>query len=244
MAVTTDKPAPYAPASAVLDIVGRYRNRGLIFPVNAEVLARAGVSDSLIPRTLQALIALDLIKKEDGNPTDVLEGIRLAPEAEYKKRLEDWLKGTYADVFAFVDPTKDDEVRIRDAFRSYQPVGQQARMVTLFQGLCAAAGLIPDKTPAAPRARGHNRPAATSLNKKVAASGSARRTPAPKTPSGRSTPSLLPPALGGLLESLPDANDGWTKADRDKFYTTFGTVLDFCIPIVTRHQTKENDGQE
>ncbi len=70
MAVTQEKPAPYAPASAILDIVSRYRNRGLVFPVNADVLARVGISDSLIPRTLQALQVLDLFStKKEIQPT-------------------------------------------------------------------------------------------------------------------------------------------------------------------------------
>ncbi len=107
---------------------------------------------------MQALQTLDLFK-ENGNPTETLEGIRLAPEAEYKKRLEDWIKGAYADVFAFVDPAVDDDTRIRDAFRNYQPIAQQPRMVTLFKGLCAAAGLIGDK-PRAPRAPAPARPKA------------------------------------------------------------------------------------
>lgn len=235
MAVTADRPAPYAPATAVLDIVGRYRNRGLIFPVTSDVLARAGISDSLIPRTLQALLTLDLIQ-ENGNPTDTLEGIRLAPEAEYKKRLEAWLKGAYADVFAFVDPMKDDEVRIRDAFRSYQPVGQQARMVTLFQGLCAAAGLIPEKAASTPRPVATPRP-------RVPTPFVVRPKPVPKNNSAKTTTGL-PPALSGLLESLPDASNGWTKEERTKFLTTFQAVLDFCIPTVTTPEKTENDSQE
>src|SRR6266436_3650546 len=67
LAVTADKPAPYATTSAILDIIGRYRNRGLPSPVNADVLARASIPGSLIPRTLQALVTLDLIN-EAGNP--------------------------------------------------------------------------------------------------------------------------------------------------------------------------------
>jgi hypothetical protein len=39
-----------------------------------------------------------------------------------------------------------------DAFRTYQPIGQQERMVLLFQGLCRAAGIIPEKVSAPPRA--------------------------------------------------------------------------------------------
>lgn len=229
MAVTSDKPAPYAPASAVIDIVTRYRNRGLIFPVTADVLARAGVSDSLIPRTLQALITLDLIK-EDGNPTDTLEGIRLAPEAEYKKRLEDWLKGAYADVFAFVDPTTDDETRVRDAFRSYQPVGQQARMVTLFQGLCAAAGLTAEK-PAKAKTQSPPPRNFSPLARKRLVQSATNKSGAAKTSVAHTG---IPAPLAGLLASLPPEGGDWTKAQRDKFITTFGAVLDFCFQIVER----------
>src|SRR5664279_3507287 len=121
MAVTEDKPSQYEPSKTILYVIDRYRNRGLPLPIDVENLERAGVPQSLIPRTLQALKIFDLID-EAGKPTPTFEGIRLAPETEYKKRLEDWLKGAYADVFAFVDPTKDDDIRIRDAFRTYQTV--------------------------------------------------------------------------------------------------------------------------
>jgi hypothetical protein len=232
MAVTADKPAPYAPSSAVLEIVGRYRNRGLVFPVTHDVLARAGVSSSLIPRTMQALQTLDLFK-DNGNPTETLEGIRLAPETEYKKRLEDWIKGAYADVFAFVDPAVDDDTRIRDAFRNYQPIAQQPRMVSLFKGLCVAAGLIGDKpraprTPAPARPRAYVAPVRSNGTKVVA----------PKNTVSKLATGL-PPALAGLLESLP--NDGWTAGERDKFVTTFKAVLDYVIPVVKAASTLTGD---
>jgi hypothetical protein len=228
MAVTADRPAPYAPTKAILGIIDRYRHRGMASPISADVLARAGISDSLISRTLQALVTLDLIN-EDGVPTPTFEGIRLAPEAEYKKRLEDWLTGAYADVFSYVDPARDDETRIRDAFRTYQPVAQQPRMVSLFQGLCDAAGLVPEKTTRSSRPA----PAPVGTPRLRAA---ARRIVAerfkdvprykPDSVSG------LPPSLAGLLASLPSAEDGWTNAEREKFLTTFRAVLDFCIPII------------
>lgn len=237
MAVTAEKSAPYAPAKTITDLIERYRSRGLPSPVNAEVLGRAGVSESLIPRTLQALQTLDLID-ETGKPTQTFEGIRLAPEGEYKKRLEDWLKGAYADVFSFVDPTTDDEVRVRDAFRNYQPMGQQARMVTLFMGLCAAAGLLPEKTQ---QARPAPRPRTTT------AQSSKRATPPKPKPLHlgahfSDSGSNLPPALSGLMASLPSPATGWTQADRDKFVTTFQTVLDYAIPIV--EQDADDEGEE
>jgi hypothetical protein len=117
----------------------------LPLPVNAEVLSRAGISESLVPRTLQALKALDLIS-EDGKPTQTFDTLRLAPEAEYKKCLTEWLAASYSDVMQFVDPATADDTVLRDAFRGYKPIAQQPRMITLFKGLHAAAGIGAEKT--------------------------------------------------------------------------------------------------
>jgi hypothetical protein len=129
-----------------VDLIERHRSKGLPAPINADVLTRAGVAESLIARTLQALTVLDLIDSE-GRPTPALEGMRLAPEAEYLTRMEEWLNSAYADALQFVNPATDDEGAVRDAFRKYNPVGQQSRMVTLFMGLFRRAGIAPDKTP-------------------------------------------------------------------------------------------------
>jgi hypothetical protein len=228
MSVTPDQPAPYAPASAVIDIVERYRTRGLPTPINGDVLARAGTSESLIPRTIQALQSLDLITAE-GMPSQVLEGIRLAPEAEYQQRLLDWLHATYADALQFVDPATADENAVRDAFRNYKPIGQQGRMVSLFTGLFKAAGVAPEKA-----SSGAPRKKAPIALKKV----HPFKKPKPKVEqapdlNGVNTMSFdgaLPPAISGLLASLPMHGEGWTKAQREAFMTTFGVVLDFCFP--------------
>jgi hypothetical protein len=239
MAVTADKPVPYAPASAILEVVDRYRNRGLQSPITAEVLGRIGISDSLIPRTLQALRTLDLID-EDGKPTATLDGLRLAAEAEFKKHLEGWLKSAYAPVFSFVDPTKDGDTRIRDAFRGYRPAAQQSRMITLFTGLCAAAGLIAEKAiPTsrnhAPRAGGRSTPQVRAAADRVVTQRSSaivRQSTLPSTG--------VPPAIAGLLSSLPAEGAGWTATKRDKFLKTFTAVLDFCVPIV-EHEPDDAD---
>jgi hypothetical protein len=233
MAVTAEGNAPYAPSSAILDLVKRHRDRGIPAPIDAGVLQRVGISDSLIPRTLQALQMLDLVD-ENGAPTPVFEAIRLAPEAEYPKKLGEWLKGAYPDVFAYIDPMKDDETRVRDAFRGYQPTGQQARMVTLFQGLCKAAGLMPDVAkpiPIRPRPL-LMRPALKAPPKPLAKSPS-------KSPSSAGS---LPPALSGLLDMLPDPADGWTAAERDRFMATFKAVLDYSIPVTTVKKIPEDSG--
>jgi hypothetical protein len=236
MPVTSDRAAPYAPAKTILDIVGRFRDRGIPLPINTESLGRISVPETLLPRVLQSLRTLDLIT-DDGQPTPILEGISLAPEVEYKKRLEDWLKGTYADIFLVVDPAKDDETRIRDAFRGYMPHGQQTRMVTLFVGLCAAAGLMPEKTVrAAPQASSapQSRPSVERVVKKLI------RSQHRSTPESMTASTGLPSPLAGLLAKLPPDGKGWTKPRRDSFVTTFSAVLDFCFPI-EEHEPDEDE---
>lgn len=234
MAVTKDIPAPYAPGSVIVDLVERHRNRGLPSPVDSEVLGRAGVSDSLIPRTLQTLQLLELVN-EDGKPTETFEGIRQAPESEYKTRLAEWLKDVYRDVFAFVDPASDDETAVRDAFRSYRPVGQQPRMVSLFLGLCSAAGLAPEK-PTQPRKRA----------RAVTPAAVKRTTPRRQNRGGATNISSqgVPASLAGLLASLPPEGGTWTHAERDKFVKTFRVVLDFCFTTIEGAENVEAPDQE
>ena len=243
MAVTPDKPAPYAPTSAVLDLVDRYRTRGLPVPVTAEVLARAGISDSLNSRTLYALQILDLID-DAGQPTPTFEAIRKAPEAEFKNRLVEWLNGAYADALKFVDPATADETAIRDAFRNYTPIGQQPRMVTLFIGLYAAAGVGPEgaAVPRMPRPQRVSSPSRQAAKRDTAAPHklSPGWTKVAKMQS-QVTPEL-PPALAGMVASLPLDGRGWTQEKRDQFLKLFGTALDWCIPI--REQNEEEPEEE
>jgi Family of unknown function (DUF5343) len=245
MPVTADKPAPYAPASAILGLIERHRNKGLPSPVDASVLARAGISDSLIPRTLQSLQILDLIDDE-GRPSQILEGIRRAPEAEYQQRLSEWLHGAYGDALSFVDPSKDDEGRMRDAFRHYNPVGQQPRMVTLFTGLFTAAGVMPERQrQVVPRKQGNGKQRTPTPVRARARSDNTTGSGAQSLPAAAPTASLHP-ALAGLLASLPNYGESWTRGQRDKFVATFGAVLDFCFPIEERVRLnpKQEDATE
>ena len=244
MAVTTQNPAPYAPTSAILEIIKRYRDRGLPTPINAEVLGRAGIASSLISRTLQALETLDLID-DKGLAKPTLEGLRRAAEGEFKQRLAEWLNGAYADVLNFVDPATADTTAIRDAFRSYNPVGQQSRMVTLFEGLYAAAGIGPN----ADKKQPISRPATRSAQPHQ---GRPRSTTTPVALEGGSANNRkntflhageVPPPLAGLLASVPFARGGWTKEERERFVTTFAAVLDYCLPVVeaSEQPTKEEE---
>jgi uncharacterized protein DUF5343 len=123
----------------VIDVIEFHRRRGLPGPVTLDVLTRVGVSESLAPRTLQALKLLDLVD-DDGTVTTTFEGLRTAPEAEYRDRFAEFLRGAYPEIFHFRDPATDERTAIRDAFRSYRPTGMQERMVNLFLGLAEYAG--------------------------------------------------------------------------------------------------------
>ena len=50
--------------------------------------------------------------------------------------------------------------------------------------------------------------------------------------------------LAGVLTELPTKGKGWTKARRDKWMTTFETVVDFGIPIVDEEEPDEEDETE
>ena len=148
MALGDSGPSPYAPAHAVTKLIGHARDKGLSGVVTADTLARIGVEPSLAARTISSLKHLDLLN-EDGTPSPTLEKLRVAPTAELQELAADWLRSAYKPIFTYVEPT-DDVQRIIDQFRHYEPAGQRNRMVTLFLGLCAWAGLIPE-VPAIPR---------------------------------------------------------------------------------------------
>src|SRR5512146_77360 len=114
MPIVADGQAPYAPPATVLSIIQGFRDRGLQTPFTLDVLARAGVSESLGPRTLQSLKLLDLVDA-DGEPTQQFTDLAKAPQAEFGDRLAGILHSVYEDVFKFVNLNEDDYQRARDA---------------------------------------------------------------------------------------------------------------------------------
>jgi hypothetical protein len=207
MAIEHEGPAPYTSPSTIIHIVERFRERGLQTPFDADVLIRAGVSEGLAQRTMHSLRQLDLID-DQGNPSDALDSLRLAPGGEYKDRFAEVIRAAYAPIFQYVDPENDPLERIRDAFRPYSPVGQQGRMVTLFLGLAEYAGIVPPRPKLAPTQVGST-------------SGRPRRGPRPKQDS---TPAVngkvanqhrrdvLQPG-GHALTPMSDVMFGVTDAD-------------------------------
>ena len=155
----------------------------------------------------------------------------LAPEAEYKKRLADWLTDAYCDALLFVDPATATETDVRDAFRKYIPTGQQARMVSLFMGLFTAAGVMPERErKVAPErlaawkwlARPTRRYGGVlkSKNRRMEGAGMERH-----------RNGGLPPALAGMVASLAAEGSEWSVERRDEFVRAFRGLMDFCFPV-------------
>jgi Family of unknown function (DUF5343) len=234
MPLEPNGPAPYAPPSAIIETIKAYRDKGLRTPFTVEVLARAGVPESLGPRTLQAFKLLELVDSE-GNPHPQFEQAVRAPEAEFKDSLRDLLLNAYSDVFAFADPGTESLERLRDAFRTYTPVGQQERMVTLFLGLLEWLGLDVSAAKATPKERPARQRSSEPRQKKKKQPSISSLLWGVNLPAavevGRQPRQGLPPALMSLLQDgLPKNGTQWTKGKRDSFVKTFEAILDFFFP--------------
>jgi hypothetical protein len=222
-------PGPYGPAKPVTAFIERFRDRGMSTPITQEVLIRAQVaSDSLAPRIHQSLRLLDLVD-DQGQPTLALKDLAMARGTEFKERMAELVRAVYAPVFSFADPATDTVDAVRDAFRVYEPRGQQERMVTLFYGLCEYAGIVaetPKRTAARPM--GKPRSSGRPPRKDDGDDGKDRENAAR---AGRPIISGdLPAPIQGLLSELATIGPEWTEARREQFLTVFRTVLEYCFP--------------
>jgi hypothetical protein len=147
MALAENGKAPYAPVNAVMLMIELFREKSIPLPITAAAIHRAGVEDSLARRTLATMKQLDLLDDE-GNPTPTFQKIKVAGPDQYQAVMQEWLREAYKPIFTYCEPT--DTEKVSTQFRHYEPTGMRNRMVTLFLGLCAAAGLI-EKVPSMPR---------------------------------------------------------------------------------------------
>jgi len=139
-----DNFAPYASTRAVMAVLDRFRERGLPDPLTVANLEQIGIQASNAPRTLQALRFLGLVD-DGGNRTSAFDGLRQAKTDEYPAQLAEIVRAAYLPIFTIVDPATDTDIAISDAFRGYEPSSTREKMVSLFMGLCRAAGIVTDK---------------------------------------------------------------------------------------------------
>ncbi len=223
MALADTGPAPYAPLSGIKTVITQHRERGLALPINAAYLQRLGIEESLARRTLAALKQLDLIT-EEGDATETLKKIKVAPTTDLQGVLADWVRSAYKPIFQYADLS--DTQRVADQFRHYEPSGMRNRMVSLFFGLCAEAGLI-EKVPSAPRRLKATSPHGTGPGKAKVAEKDTKRgggtppPPPPPPPPDQSATTARDRYVDFLLEKAR-ADDGADPALLDRIERALG----------------------
>lgn len=235
MAMSEAARMPYGPPTGVIEIINRYREYGMQKPFTIDVLVRAGITENLAPRVLSSLKALGLLK-EDGNPTEQFDILARSRDDEFQDRFREIVAEAYAQVFSFIDPSQHGYDRIRDAFRGFEPRGQQERMVTLFLGLCEFAGfdISAARTPREGSAR-QPRGAMGSRTTRTAGETNGRAPGRGQTrrKGGQAddiaTSGLAAP-LVGLLTELKSIGPAWTEDRRNAWLSTFRAVLDYSYP--------------
>lgn len=242
MAFTSGDKLPYAPPATVIEVLRRYRERGIPGPLTTESLVRASVPDSLARRTLQTFKLLGLVDSE-GNPEPPFAEANRLPGPEYTERMQDLICGAYSEVLQFADPKTDSYEKVRDAFRAYDPQGQQDRMVSLFMGLMEYVGIdisgasIARTRPevSSPSLRTRKSPPRAPQNGTPKPRGVAKQKPL-KSMRGlgavyKGDLQEFPAGIIGLLRQIPSEGQSWTSEDRDRFIRAFEAVIDFTYPV-------------
>ncbi len=143
MAHPTDATAPAAGMVNILSVIRRYRLRDFPRRFSPDDLHHVGIPFIDVDRTMHALKLLDLVAPDE-TPTERFHKIQnVESEEEYRAVLEELLRDIYEPVFeATPDPAQTSDMKLRAAFREYEPPEERERMISLFRALCAEAGLI------------------------------------------------------------------------------------------------------
>lgn len=201
--------APYAPLRALQSVIAFHRDTGLGEPISRAELERAGVASSMTARTLQALRFLGLVV--DGFGTELLDEVRRATDEDLSAVLARSVRRSYADVFSVLDPATATDGAVAEAFRLRQPAAQRPKMIALFRGLSAMAGLAPSSAADSGRPR--------------------RRTPGARlrsSPAG--TMADLDPVVRAVVGSLP-ASRRWTPAQRQRWLDAMRAAVDLAVEV-------------
>jgi len=219
---------PYAPPSNLISVLERVRSRNLPDGIDLDYLRDMGIPDGTVHRTFFALRFLKLVE-EEGDLTEALKSIGRSTDEEYRAILSGLIREAYSEAFNVIDPAENSQAEILNVFRRYNPASQRQRMVIFFLGMCREAGI---PTLDVPRQRAMGR------------SGETRETPVPRTRRGTaslkgtgtlraraSAQSLdLPPALEGLVKSLPPLGTPLSKERRDQWIEVVRVTLAFLYP--------------
>jgi Family of unknown function (DUF5343) len=232
--------APYAAPENVLRVLARARKGG-VGKIDPDFLLQIGIGDGMVARTQRALEYLGFVT-DDGTLTPLMTRYIEANDEDAQAVLLSAIRDAYAVVLRAVDPAADDRTKVTNAFRTMKPSGQWGRMVTLFLGLCGAAGIeVVDPVT--------NRPAKGTPPKERVAS--TRRTPVRRTVqeilgtssvTGIKTPGL-DPALGGIVAKLGGIR---SMEELERWWLAFKPTFEFVLSAkeaeATASTSRQNNG--
>jgi len=223
--------APYAPPENVIRVLERVHKNGLRGKVDADFLGQLGIGAGMTNRTIRALEFLGLTQVEDeGAPTPLLEQYIVSGEAEAEALIGEAIRKSYEIIFRAVDPAVDDRNRIHTAFKLMKPQGQWVRMVTLFLGLCQAAGMAVKEPPS--NRPGKDSGVARGPRKEARLKGNGQRDSWPREGTAIKPPVTLPAAPSRTLDSalvgiLGKVADLETAEDLEAWVTMFSAAFKF-----------------
>lgn len=243
--------APYAPANNIISMIRMMREKGLPDPLTHNDMIKRGISPESTSRLRRALHFLGLVH-EDSSHTDTFKRLGKAPSDEYPSLLKSILEYAYADVFKTMGTLDDaQEKEYKDAFRLYEPKGQQSQMIRLFKALSEEAGILPEgtiprvnvsrQTPRERTPRNTTGRKETPPAKDGDSEDSVEKTAPPPPSNGRDSTNELDSKyqlLQVLLKQLP-SKGGWTQKRRDQWLQAVTSNVDLLIDVTEPDEPKE-----
>ena len=218
--------APYASPNSVIDLIHRLRDAGLPDPLTLDGLGLVGVSPSMVSPTLRSFKFLGIVD-DDGQKLPAYQRLSVATSEEYPGVLADVVKSAYSDVFNIVDPGKHDADQVEDAFRQYIPQKQRRRMVRLFLGLCAEAGLAPEQPK---RRRGQGTVRSTTRPTETVHPDRQPNVPQDPPPVASAPNNATEVLVGSFVAQLPDSGE-WTRDHRERWLRAVESAVDLMIAV-------------
>lgn len=245
--------APYAPANNIIDIIKHFRDRGLPEVLTQKEFSRLNIPDGNIGRVTQTLRFLGLID-EDGRRTATFSELGKASTEQYTAVLANIVRDAYHVLLTYVDPVVDDEMKIMDQFRHFEPQSVRTRMVALFMALCREAKIIessndsnslfsvPRKpsTSGSMSVRSHKRKSAGSSVEPIDSPPIERQVRSPVAQNDWSDSRYH--LLHGLIKELPESGT-WTKEEHTRWAGAMTALTNYLVreiePIIDEYEEEE-----
>jgi hypothetical protein len=241
------KTLPYASTPHVMQLIQRYRSKGLPKPLSKADVEAMNIPSSSAFRALQTLKWLGLID-DGGYPTERFDQLKRASDSEFGPLFSGIVKEAYSGIFQYIDPDEADADAIESAFRKYDPVSERNRMINLFLGLCVEAGLVSEekrpKTKASrtPRSAAQpRRPTERKTEEKVNYGAVREERPLTREEPLRRNSNIddIPDhyrLLVELLRRLPQ-NQEWSSAQRRKWLGAISAAVDVVVGVIDEDES-------